>query len=71
MNCSHIAGAELTNIGVMIQAAIDGHGMGQDQKVCLAEEIFAQRPNILASILVLPRVGVGMVELEAPGTSCW
>lgn len=51
---------------VMVQAAIDVNGMGQDQKVRLADEIFAQQPNMLASILVLPRMGVGMVELEVP-----
>lgn len=51
---------------VMVQAAIDVNGMGQDQKVRLADEIFAQQPNMLASILALPRMGVGMVELEVP-----
>ena len=30
----------------------------------LADEIFAQQPNMLASILVLPRMGVGMEQLE-------
>jgi len=51
---------------VMVQAAIDVNGMGQAQKVRLADEIFAQQPNLLASILALPRMGVGMVELEVP-----
>lgn len=51
---------------VMVQAAIDVNGMGQDQKMRLADEIFAQQPNMLASILVLPRMGVGMVELQVP-----
>jgi hypothetical protein len=46
---------------VMVQAAIDVNGMGQAQKVRLADEIFAQQPNLLASILALPRMGVGMV----------
>ncbi len=32
----------------------------------MADEIFAQQPNLLASILALPRMGVGMVELEVP-----
>jgi hypothetical protein len=49
---------------VMVQAAIDVNGMDQAQKVRLADEIFAKQPNLLASILVLPRMGVGMVELE-------
>jgi hypothetical protein len=51
---------------VMVQAAIDVNGMGQAQKVRLADEIFAQQPNLLASVLALPRMGVGMVELEVP-----
>lgn len=51
---------------VMVQAAIDVNGMGPAQKVHLADEIFAQQPNLLASILALPRMGVGMVELEVP-----
>lgn len=51
---------------VMVQAAIDVNGMSQAQKVRLADEIFAQQPNLLASILALPRMGVGMVELEVP-----
>lgn len=51
---------------VMVQAAIDVNGMDRAMKVNLADEIFAQQPNLLASILVLPRMGVGMVELEVP-----
>jgi hypothetical protein len=59
---------------VMVQAAIDVNGMNQAQKVRLADEIFAQQPNMLASILALPRRGVGMVELEGPLhilLACW
>jgi hypothetical protein len=51
---------------VMVQADIDVNGMDQAQKVRLADEIFAKQPNLLASILALPRMGVGMVELEVP-----
>jgi hypothetical protein len=51
---------------VMVQADIDVRRMGQAQKVSLADEIFAKQPNLLASILVLPRMGVGMVQLEVP-----
>ena len=51
---------------VMVQADIDVQRMGQADKVHLADEIFAQQPNLLASILVLPRMGVSMVELEVP-----
>ncbi|MBK6851942.1 MAG: hypothetical protein IPG93_10050 [Burkholderiales bacterium] len=51
---------------VMVQADIDVNAMGPQQKVRLADEIFAKQPNLLASILALPRMGVGMVELEVP-----
>lgn len=51
---------------VMVQAAIEVNGMDPAQKVRLADEIFAQQPNLLASILALPRMGVGMTELEVP-----
>ncbi len=48
----------------MVQAVTDINGMDQARKVALADEIFVQQPNLLASILVLPRMGVGMVQLE-------
>lgn len=51
---------------VMVQADIAVNGMDQAQKVRLADEIFAHQPNLLASILALPRMGVGMAELEVP-----
>lgn len=51
---------------VMVQADIAVNGMDQAQKVHLADEIFAHQPNLLASILALPRMGVGMAELEVP-----
>ncbi|GAC1525352.1 MAG: hypothetical protein NVS2B4_01230 [Ramlibacter sp.] len=51
---------------VMVQAAIDVNGMGLAQKVRLADKIFAEQPNLLASVLVLSRMGVGMVQLEVP-----
>lgn len=51
---------------VMVQADMEVRGMGPAHKVRLADEIFAQQPNLLASILALPRMGVGLVELEVP-----
>lgn len=36
------------------------------QKVSLADKILVQKPNLLASILVLLRMGVCMVQLEVP-----
>lgn len=50
----------------MVQAAIEVNAMSQAQKVRLADEIFTQLPNMLASILASPRMVVGMVELEVP-----
>ena len=47
-------------------AAVDIQGMSAAQKVALADEIFIQQPNLLASILVLPRMGVDMTQLEVP-----
>ena len=51
---------------VRVQADIDVRGMGPAQKVRLVDESFAQQPNLLASILALPRMGVDMRELEVP-----
>ena len=51
---------------VMVQADIDVKRMSQTQKVALADEIFLRQPNMLASILALPRMGVGVVQLEVP-----
>jgi len=51
---------------VMVQADIDVNRMSHAQKVALADEIFLQQPNLLASILVLQRMGVGMAQLEVP-----
>ena len=49
---------------VVIEADIAVRGMSQDQKVSLADEIYAQQPNMLASILTLPSMGVDMAQLE-------
>ena len=49
---------------VVIEADVAVRRMSQDQKVRLADEVYAQQPNMLASILALPRMGVDMVQLE-------
>jgi hypothetical protein len=49
---------------VLARADIAVNRMSQDQKVRLADEIYAQQPNMLASILALPRMGVDMAQLE-------
>lgn len=50
----------------LVQAAIDVNAMSHDQKVRLADEVYEHQPNMLASILVLPRMGVSMAQLEVP-----
>lgn len=51
---------------VMVRASIDIARMSAQHKVELADEIHARQPNLLASILVLPRFGVDMLQLEVP-----
>ena len=48
----------------VIEADVAVRRMSHDQKVRLADEIYAQQPNMLASILVLPQMGVDMAQLE-------
>ena len=50
----------------IVQADIAVRRMSAAQKVSLADEVFARQPNMLASVLVLSRMGVGMVQLEVP-----
>ncbi len=49
---------------VVIEADVAVRRMSHDQKVRLADEIYAQQPNMLASILALPRMGVDMAQVE-------
>jgi hypothetical protein len=51
---------------VMGRANIDVNRMSAQDKVALADDIHARQPNLLASILVLPRYGVDMQQLEVP-----
>jgi len=48
----------------VIEADVAVRRMSHDQKVRLGDEIYAQQPNILTSILALPRMGVDMAQLE-------
>lgn len=57
---------ELITQAALAQAALDVNGMSHAQKVRLADEIYEQQPNMLASVLVLPRMGVSMAQLEVP-----
>ena len=51
---------------VMVRASTYIDRMSAQHKVELADEIHARQPNLLASILVLPRYGVDMLQLEVP-----
>lgn len=46
--------------------AIDVSSLDHAGKVRLADEVFLAQPNLLGSILLLPRMGVSMLELEVP-----
>ncbi len=56
----------LITLEVLGMAHIDVRAMDAAAKVRLADEIFAQQPNLLASMLVLQRYGVTMAQLEVP-----
>ena len=49
---------------VVIEADVAVRRMSHDQKVRLADEIYAQQPNMLAAFLALPGMGVQMAQLE-------
>lgn len=51
---------------VLARAAVEVNGMSAAQKVQLADEIYLSQPNLLASVLVLPRFGVSPLQLEVP-----
>lgn len=65
-NAVAMAGLILLAQAVMVWANIDVDGMSAQQKIELADEIYVQQPNLLTSILVLPRHGVDMLQLEVP-----
>lgn len=56
----------LITTAIMGTATIEVDRMDPATQMRLADEIFAQQPNLLGSVLVLSRMGVGMVQLEVP-----
>ena len=50
--------------GVVIEADVAVRRMSHDQKVRLADEIYAQQPNMLAAFLALPDLGAKMAQVE-------
>ncbi|MEN9544837.1 MAG: hypothetical protein RLZZ598_1670 [Pseudomonadota bacterium] len=51
---------------VLAEAAISVNGMGMAERVRLADEVFAHQPNLLASILVLQRMGASVPQMDVP-----
>ncbi len=57
---------ELITQAVLVRAMRDVNAMNPAQKVALADDIFLQQPNLLASILVLANMGASTLQLEVP-----
>lgn len=51
---------------VLAKAAIAVGAMGQAEQVQIADEVFAHQPNLLASVLVLQRMGASLRQIEVP-----
>ncbi len=51
---------------VLAKAAVAVDGMDQAQRMQLADEVFAHQPNLLASVLVLQRMGASLRQMEVP-----
>lgn len=59
---------EVISQKLLVNAVLAVNAMHAQEKVLLADEIFAHQPNLLASVLVLPRMGVSLQQLEVPIT---
>lgn len=51
---------------VLSEAAIAVDAMGLAEQAQLADEVFAHQPNLLASVLVLQRMGVSLPQMDVP-----
>ncbi len=51
---------------VLAKAAVAVNAMGLTERVRLADEVFAHQPNLLASVLVLQRMGVSLQQMDVP-----
>jgi hypothetical protein len=49
---------------ILAKAVIAVESMGTDARVSLADEIFLRQPNLLASVLVLQRMGASYPQIE-------
>jgi len=48
----------------MVRAIIAAKAMDQSQKVQLCDEVFRTQPNLLGTVLVLPRLGVALPKVD-------
>jgi hypothetical protein len=51
---------------VLAKAAVAVQAMGLAERVQLADEVFAHQPNLLASVLVLQRMGASLQQMDVP-----
>lgn len=51
---------------VLAKAVIAVNGMGMAERVQLADEVFAHQPTLLASVLVLQRMGASLAQMDVP-----
>ncbi|MDQ5961004.1 MAG: hypothetical protein QG592_2087 [Pseudomonadota bacterium] len=63
-----ISPREVISQKLLVNAVLAVNAMNAQEKVLLADEIFAHQSNLLASVLVLPRMGVSLQQLEVPIT---
>ncbi|MEO7105942.1 MAG: hypothetical protein ABIZ09_06180 [Rhodoferax sp.] len=54
----------LISQSILAQAAVTIERMGTDERLALADEISLQQPSLLASVLVLQRMGASYPEVE-------
>ena len=54
----------LISQAILAQAVITVNGMGMNERVALADEIFRHQPNLLASVLVQQRMGASHPQID-------
>ena len=51
---------------VLVEAARAVNQMGAQERLQLADEVFAHQPNLLASVVVLRQMGASDAQIEVP-----
>ena len=49
---------------ILTQAVMRVDGLGINERIALSDEIFLQQPNLLASVLVLQRMGASYPQID-------